>query len=96
MATTALAVTASVGSYLAFYTGYDKYVSLYDASSLAQSDPACRKSKTLKTENVTDVLLVKKGADHTAVQLNKVLALSGLTQLGESLRNRVATGCFKF
>lgn len=63
MAATGLAVTASVGSYLAFYTAYDK------------------KTKTLNSQNVTDVLLGAKGVDHTLVQLNKVLALSGLTQL---------------
>uniref|UniRef100_A0A7S3V3M0 Uncharacterized protein n=1 Tax=Aplanochytrium stocchinoi TaxID=215587 RepID=A0A7S3V3M0_9STRA len=39
-------------------------------------------NKTLEWESLKEVVCVKKGLDHTAVQLNKVLALSGLTQLG--------------
>jgi hypothetical protein len=53
------------------------YLSLYSAYDKA--------SRSLRLGTLLDVLLVRKGADHSLVQGNKVLALSGLTALGVAL-----------
>lgn len=53
------------------------YLGLYTAYN--------KNEKKLKLDDVVDVLAVRKGADHSAVQWNKVISLAGLTTLGISL-----------
>ncbi|GBG32064.1 Hypothetical Protein FCC1311_082892 [Hondaea fermentalgiana] len=53
------------------------YLGLYTAYSKTE--------KKLKSDGLLDVVAVRKSADHSAVEMNKVLALAGLTTLGVSL-----------